>query len=80
MINAKVLNMIGGIDPVTYVTLNCIRNQTCRTEDFDDLSALDDLYNAGWINGYTDESTDDCMWILTDDGRKLLQIIEDIII
>lgn len=80
MINNKVLDMIGALTPETYKTLDIARLHTIHTEDYEDLDSLDKLYQSGWMNGVVDPETDECIWILTYEGRKLLEIVEDIVL
>lgn len=79
--NSKVINMISCIDADTIDVLNAVKSRTIETGDIDDVDLLDILYEAGWIAGYRSPSNDDeCLWVLTNDGLKLLEILDDIIL
>jgi hypothetical protein len=72
--------MLGPLNNVTIPMLYEIRDGIKYTQDYSDyLDALNSLYIEKWIDGYSDDN-DDCVWILTVEGRKLLSILDDIII
>ena len=78
MINSTVLNMISVLNKNTILTLEMVMFGTRRTEEFADINALNDLYNAGWIEGM--ENEDECYWIMTPAGSELYFVLQDLVI
>lgn len=80
MINNTILIMIGALNAKTHHTLNIISNCTLTTSEFKDLDALVELYDAGWIDGVSKDHEDECYWIMTNAGRKLFNILADVVV
>jgi hypothetical protein len=78
MINNDILDMVNVLNRRSVLVLEMILNGTWETSDFDDLDSLDVLCQAGWIDGVSDGY--DCYWVPTDKGRKLYDVLADLII
>jgi hypothetical protein len=70
--------MVSVLNRQSILVLEMVINGTWETADFDDLNSLDDLYQAGWVDGISDG--DYCVWIMTNKGRKLYDVLGDLII
>lgn len=79
MINNTVLRMLSVLNDRSIKVLDTVYNFTLETSQFNDLNSLNELSNSGWIRGLNGFG-DDTVWIMTPEGRKLYEIIDDIII
>ena len=78
MINSNLISMLSAINERSAVVLNTIMTVTLETGEFDDMDSLETLYEADWIDGICGD--DECRWIMTDKGRKLYGLLEDLIV
>jgi len=78
MINTNIVNMLSAINERSILVLEMVVNASWETSDFDDLEALDALYQVGWIDGVCQD--DECRWIMTEKGRGLYGVLSGLVV